>query len=509
MTLLRTTTAALLMGTALVPAAWADVTADQVWEQFHDYLTIDPNANITFDEPRRDGNALHVDNVRVVTNTPLGDEDDDLRLVATADYGNLVLTETNDGKVTFDMPADIPMTFGGSELDQGFSAVLRTEGMETIASEDGTAIVYDMKADRATILLAAPERAEFEFYGPDEIMVIDALKAQYRIDQTDGWNIKTTQSSGQVAFEFGVRADEDGEKVDTYISGKIASLSGDMDMVMPAGLDLNDPKQIFSGDLSMDGTFDLGAADLKIAVKSPDGPVDVSASADGSSGHVKIGGTSPVIDLAVNEKGLKVDVTVPEMPFPINVKLDEIGYDFKMPLAQSDLPAPAGVGFDIVGLVVNDAVWNMFDPGMNLPRDPATLRMGLTGKIKVLADLFDEDAMMSDDAPFEPVSARIDRLQLDAVGVKVNGEGAVNFDVNDTASYDGMPAPIGDVTITADGVTALIDRLIKMGIVPEDQAMMSRLMIGMFAEATGEDSLRSHIEFREGGSIVANGQKIR
>ena len=55
----------------------------------------------------------------------------------------------------------------------------------------------------------------------------------------------------------------------------------------------------------------------------------------------------------------------------------------------------------------------------------------------------------------------------------------------------------------------IVDKLVAMGLIPEDQAMGARMMMGMFAVPSGEDELTSKIEFKEDGGVYANGQRIQ
>jgi hypothetical protein len=71
-----------------------------------------------------------------------------------------------------------------------------------------------------------------------------------------------------------------------------------------------------------------------------------------------------------------------------------------------------------------------------------------------------------------------------------------------------MPRPDGTVTIDVAGANALIDNLITMGLIPAEQAMMPRMMLGMFAKPVGEDAVQSVIEVKD-GQVMANGQRIR
>ena len=50
-----------------------------------------------------------------------------------------------------------------------------------------------------------------------------------------------------------------------------------------------------------------------------------------------------------------------------------------------------------------------------------------------------------------------------------------------------------------------------MGIAPEQQMMGVRMMLAMFARPSQDDpeKLTTELEFREGGSIFANGQQVK
>ena len=74
-----------------------------------------------------------------------------------------------------------------------------------------------------------------------------------------------------------------------------------------------------------------------------------------------------------------------------------------------------------------------------------------------------------------------------------------------------MTTPVGEIHATYEGVNALVDKLGAMGLIPEDQIMGVRMMMAMFAKPVteGEDKLETRLEFKEDGSIFANGQQIK
>ena len=74
----------------------------------------------------------------------------------------------------------------------------------------------------------------------------------------------------------------------------------------------------------------------------------------------------------------------------------------------------------------------------------------------------------------------------------------------------GIPVPAGVMNMMLTGGNGLLDTLVAMGLVPEEQAMGARMMMGLFARpGDGEDTLVSTIEVNEDGSVLANGQRIK
>ena len=73
-----------------------------------------------------------------------------------------------------------------------------------------------------------------------------------------------------------------------------------------------------------------------------------------------------------------------------------------------------------------------------------------------------------------------------------------------------MPRPTGGIDLKLVGGNGLLDNLINMGILPEQQAMGARMMMGLFTRAgTEPDTVTSKIEINDAGHILANGQRIQ
>jgi hypothetical protein len=158
---------------------------------------------------------------------------------------------------------------------------------------------------------------------------------------------------------------------------------------------------------------------------------------------------------------------------------------------------------------MSEMLWAMFDPNAQLPRNPATIALDLTGKARLLFSLLDPataSAIGPDTAPAEVKELDINRLEIAAAGAELTGNGAFAFDNN----AGPVPKPQGAIDLKLTGGNALIDKLVATGLLPEDQAMGVRMMMGLLAvPGATPDTLNSKIEINEQGHVLANGQRIQ
>ncbi|MBT8408047.1 MAG: DUF2125 domain-containing protein, partial [Alphaproteobacteria bacterium] len=130
------------------------------------------------------------------------------------------------------------------------------------------------------------------------------------------------------------------------------------------------------------------------------------------------------------------------------------------------------------------------------------------GRGNWLIDITDPEALEameeSPEIPGEIESLNLTRLLVTAGGAELNGTGAFTF------SDGPVPMPEGSATFNLIGANGLMDKLVAMGLMPEDQAMGARMMLGIFARpGNGADTLTSVIEVNPDGSVLANGQRIK
>ena len=168
----------------------------------------------------------------------------------------------------------------------------------------------------------------------------------------------------------------------------------------------------------------------------------------------------------------------------------------------------------LAGLTISEQIWGMFDPAAVLPRDPATLIIDTTGKLRWLFDIFDPEAAALVEAtggePAEIEALDIHQIVLTVLGASLTGDGGFTFDNSDTTTFDGMPKPTGSIALNLQGANALMDNLVKLGFVSEEQVSGARMMLGLFARpGAGSDELVSEIQITEDGQVLANGQRLR
>jgi hypothetical protein len=192
--------------------------------------------------------------------------------------------------------------------------------------------------------------------------------------------------------------------------------------------------------------------------------------------------------------------------------LGEMQSRVAFPSTPTEEPQPMAFTLALRDLTLGESIWSLFDPTGALPRDPATLIVDLGGQIRFLADIFSEEEMADAAGPPAEVEALdIEELRLSLAGAEFTGTGAFTFDYDVTGPMGpGSPAPEGRLDLRLEGAQRLLETLVGMGILPEDQAMMVRMMTGMIARPApeGGDALVSEITVEPDGTVLANGAPL-
>ena len=496
-TTLRSTACVFALLTA--GTAQADVTAADVWADWQENLAMYGEEGISIGDEVMDGDTLTVSDIVVTA-------DDDVSKV-TADMGDLVFTEMGDGTVSVTVPETFPIVIENTD-GAVITMTVQQSGAKLIVSGDAEALTYTASADKYGVVV-------------DQITDGDTtVKADIRLTANDVSGVYSSAGTEMRELTYDVKAASMDVLVDVTppetageyvtLSGKIDSLSAQAEMTLPWSEDLESPEDMFVEDFAIDGGYSFGQSNFIF---------DVNAEGEQTSGTVSIANGSlkgKMDNTAMHydslSQGIAMTANGDGLPFPIEFGLAEYGIGLDMPLSKSDAPADFGLRVNLTGLTVNDMIWMLMDPNSELPHDPLTLLFDLSGKASLFVDLLDPEqteAMAEDAAPGELNAVTLNTMKLSAAGAEVNGVGAFTFDNTDTTTFDGFPRPEGDVTMNIKGANALIDKLVTMGLLPEEQAMMGRMMMGMFARTVGDDELTSKIEINKEGHVIANGQRIQ
>lgn len=480
-------------------AAQADVTAAQVWEDWKGQLGLYGADNLTIGSEETSGGTVTVRDIAMkiddgVTNVEVG-------------LGDVTFAEQGDGTVSVTMAESYPITI----TDQDgvvITVVVSQTGMELIVSGDADVLTYDVSADTYGIALEDVVNGDITFNG-DIGVAANKLSGTYTTSTAEMRNISYDIDVATLDLLADIQVPgNDGGYVTA--SGKINGISAQSEMVLPLDMDFSSPDYLNNSGVSMKGgytidsaayVFDINAEGDRVAGSISNGP----SSLDGSL-------TNEAVSYDMQSRDVAVSMTVPDLPFPVELGLSQYGIGLEMPLVKSKDPADFGLSIDLIDLTLSDMIWNLFDAGNVLPRDPATVQLDLTGTATLGFDLMDPEqivALEEGDQPAELNSVALNNLRIALAGALVTGAGNFTFDNSDMTTFDGMPRPEGDAIIQITGLNGLMDNLVAMGLVPEDQIMGGRMMLGMFARTTGDDQLETTVEVNGEGHLIVNGQRLR
>lgn len=486
-------------------AAHADLTPSDVWEDWRTYISGFGNS-IEATETTS-GDSLIISDLSVNMNLP---EDQGKGVMQ---IGTLTFTSNGDGTVDISMAETMPIVMQ-MEADTGEALSYQLDfvnsGYKMTASGTLAELEYAYTADSLGLVLK-----ELVVNGKtipaDEARFIANLlnvAGNTQMSTADLRSYDQTITADRVEFDLAMKSTEDNGTVAFKGASSEVRFAGTGANPLDAAQSSDFSKLLDAG-FSVDGTFTFGAGQSQFNSNGPNDAVNATTTSSGGSVGVDMSGDG--VTYNVKQSNLSVDMQTDAAPFPLSFSMQESQFNLTVPLKKSDEAQDFGLGVTLGGFSMSDALWGIFDPTSQLPRDPATVALDLSGKGRLLFDFLDPAAAdVSGDpniTPAEVESLDINKLQVSVAGAELTGTGAFTFQ---NAPTGGMPQPNGAVDLKLVGGNALIDKLVAIGLVPEDQAMGARMMMGLFSVPGSEpDTLTSKIEVNEQGHIIANGQRIQ
>ena len=500
-----------LFGTAaslamMAGGAMADVTPAQVWADFKGYVE-GFGYSITGTESTQGGTLTVSDLIYTVSQPDTG-------ATFSIQMDQLVFNDMGDGRVRVVFPQSMPFRIVG-QAESGDETDVTVEVLQSdldmIVSGEPNNLTYDYTAAQIAMRLI-----EMDVDGRN--MVGEVANMNVNMNGMTGRSVVSVGNLRQI--EQRLRADSLSYdfSVDNPDDDVVASAKGSMTgMVftgtnaMPLAMQSEDINLALKDGFALDGTFTHNGSTFEIAGEEDGQPFKLNSTS--ASGRLQVGMDRGGVTYALSNTGQSIQMQVPDLPFPILLNSAQSSGFLNFPISAAEGAQDFGLGLSMGDLTLSDGIWNLFDPGQVLPRDPATLVMDITGKARVLVDLLQpeavEETLANGDQPGLLEAITINDLQLSVVGANLTGSGAFTFD-NSAGLPGGMPKPAGVANLSLTGANALIDRLIQMGIIGEEEAMGARMMMSMVAvPGPSEDSLTSKIEINEQGHVLANGMRIQ
>ena len=543
--------ALLLAGPAL-----AEIAAQEVRDEFQEaYETLGMTVEVGAEEAG-DGTVTLSDVVLSFEFTDEGEEfggtlpaEPDRTVRVEATFPEIVFTETPEGAVRATLPPrgemEVTTTTAETPAVDTATLALLMDAAELLVSEGAPAAAddaadqggggprsYALAADRLAAELVEATRAGEPVEG-ELVAALEGVSTVTTVPRTGSGPDETLRytQTGEIAvmslrMDLPVAEDPPLGGQEPAEPGRLVSIGDTRDIVLsgegtvPGGdafrtfVEDDDPSGALRAGLAGRLTLAYGSGTSEGTASNPVDPsqsFSVDSTYAGGDLEMSIGaeglalsGTAGAVDYAVEGSG---------MPVPrIELGLEEGDFAFRLPLLEGEA-GPFELRYLLAGLTVNEEVWALLDPEGRLARDPMTLLVGLDGRMRLLADIFDETAQAEADAagemPLEVEEASLE-FRLAAVGADVEADGEFTFDNADTTTFPGMPAPTGTLNVVGSGIDALLDTLSEMGLVPPDQLMPARMMLGLFARSDGSGGYTSEIEVDGAtGGVTANGQRLR
>jgi len=502
----RRTGGAVLTYVIATQGALADLTASDVWSDWQSYMGSMGYA--VTGEQNTSGDATTISNMTMTME--LSEKEGEIDMVIP----EMTLTENGDGTVSISFPESFAMTVSGQAEGEDFSADILYvhDGLNMVVSGTPDNMTYDYAADSLSLALG-------ELVIDGEAMPKDSLALDVSVADLAGQShmvigedrtVDQTFTAANLTYDLKFNEPDTGEE--GLINGKMEQLTFDGKNVIPAEFSLADVQAAYKAGFAFAGTFTYAAGQTSIEGTSEGEAFSMASSSDGGRFAASVDAQRLVYDLEQNNA--KWAVTTADLPFPIEMAMGNAGLKLEVPIQDTGEVEPFGFSMNLTDFTMSDVLWSMFDPAGVLPRDPATIALDATGTAKVLLNILDpvaaEAMEASDEMPAELHSLKVNQLLVSMVGAKLTGSGDFTFDNSNTEEFGGVPAPTGVANLQLVGANALIDKLIGMGLMSDNDAMGARMMMGLMAVPGEEpDTLKSTIEFKEDGQILANGQRIK
>lgn len=478
--------------------AHAALTADQVWQSWKDAGALVGLTISAATENNTDG-VLTLNGVSIA---PEG--------VAGVTISDMTLTEEDDGTVTIEPGADIGVAMEG---DSEGSVKVTHDGLIITASEADGGMTYAYEAAKLDVVYDTTypgmsfDGSEAPKVSASGTVGFTNLSGTY--SDTPGENRTFGLDIAADTLAYTTNSDDPGMEMKQTSTSETQGIEMSMAFALPSTIALTaiasaaDFTTALNEGLSFSLSTKQGESKGTMKQESAFMPMDLVMNAGGGEGTMLF--NKDALSVKSQAAGLDISAGPGMAPVPVQVTAGPIEFDMTTPVIATEAAGDYSFLLKLTDFSLNEEVWAMFDPQAALPRDAAQIAIDISGKTKIdLPGLITaEESGMAPPVP-APESLNITELGLKVAGAALAGTGAFTFD-----NSMGIPMPLGEANVSVTGANALIDGLIKTGLLSEDDAMGARMMMGMFmVPGANADELTTKIEAKEGMQILVNGQPL-
>lgn len=498
---------------ALVPVAGWSLNAQDVWQKWQDLAEI-YGQTVTNDGVEMMDGTLTVRNLVVAIEDGVTD--------ATVRFSDVAFAEQPDGTVEIRLPESFPLeVIGVRDLEEeedaelglapAYEALLLLEaaGLKMTASEAGNGMDFAFVMPALSMTMD-----KYKVYGEDfpitVNMTVTGGAGSYSAGATADDPMVTAFEAAGTMVNLGFRDPDTGNAFS--FDAALEEITSQSAAKYGENMNPDQVAEALRNGFDMVSGVKYGPTTFNLLVEAPDETTQAEGSMSG--GNIDLALNAGEFKYDVGYEGLDLTVSSDQMPIgDMTFKLDSASTLFSMPILTSDEATPFALRTALEGLQIGEELWSLFDPAAVLPRDPATLIVDLAGtgfwSIDILDPVATLNAQIEGTVPGAVETVDLKELKLSVVGSELTGNGAFTLDNEDLETFDGMPRPEGAAQFRLTGGNALLDRLVQMGIVPQDQVMMVRMMTGMFAKpGAGPDELTSEISVDGEGMVLINGAPL-
>ncbi len=503
-----------LLAMTIATPSFADVTPQDVWDQWNSYMTSFGYAVAT--EPQNAGGNLHWPEFTLSLEIPQNEKSRVKGGTVGITLEGITMSDRGDGTVAIDMPAVSKIMIvgeGTGDDDFAVSSTMTTEGYSMIASGQPGDINYVTDAVRIAMTVDEIDGKNGKMPTPGVLsFIMEGMKAENRITTGDIMQMSQDFSIVNLIYNIDITDPNPDEEGHFKWNGTIGGLSSTGVASIPRNMDMTDLAAAMDAGYAMNGSMKYTTGQGAMDFADDESAFKMSTTSAGVDLTAAMSKAGIAYDVLVNQ--LRFNMSGNDIPFPISSGMSAFGLGVSMPIQASENDQPFGASITMRDVDLPLEVWGMADPTGALPHDPVTAEIDLTGNGRLFVNLMNEDEMtqlgMTGGVPGELSKVIVNKLLLKAAGATITAAADVDVDNKAKSIFNpAMPAIGGTANLRLTGVTGLIDKLAQMGLIPPGPAMMASGMAKQLGKAeSGPDDLSAAIVLTKEGSLTVNGNPM-